>query len=110
MNDAADSATVPWRPLPEGVALLVRATPGARRAHIGGVVQTAEGPALAVTITEVAERGRANRAIVALLAKALGVAKSAITLKRGETARLKHFVIEGDAQTLAARLRKLTES
>ena len=110
MNDATDSATVPWRPLPQGVALLVRATPGARRAGVGGIVQTAEGPALAVKITEVAEKGRANKAVVALLAKALGVAKSALTLKRGETARLKYFVIEGDARTLAATLRTLTEA
>ncbi len=108
MRDAADSATVPWRLLPEGVALLVRATPGAKRADVGGVVETAEGPALAVKITEVAEKGRANKAIVALLARALKVPKSAIALKRGETARLKRFFIEGEARALAAALRKLT--
>ena len=108
MADTTDSATVPWRPLPQGVELLVRATPGARRAGVSGVAQTAEGPALAVKITEVAERGRANRAIVALLAKALGVPKSAIALKRGETARLKRFVIEGDARALVDTLKTLT--
>ena len=108
MHDAADSATVPWRLLPEGVWLLVRATPGARQAAIGGVVETPDGPALAVKITEAAEKGRANKAIVALLAKALKVPKSAIALKRGETARLKRFIIEGEAPDLAAALRKLT--
>ena len=108
MRDAADSAIVPWRLLSEGVALLVRATPGARRAAVGGVAETAEGPALVVKITEAAEKGRANKAIVALLAKTLKVPKSAIVLKRGETARLKQFIIEGDGRALADALRALT--
>ncbi len=109
MHDAPHTATMPWRLLPQGVALLVRATPGAKQAAVGGVVHTAEGPALVVKITEAPEKGRANKAIVALLAKALKVPKAAIVLQRGETTRIKRFVIEGDAQALAAALRALTE-
>ena len=104
---AANSETLPWKRAGDGLRLLVRATPGARHAGIGGVVETAEGPALAVKITEAAEKGRANKAIIALLSGALGVPKSAIGLKRGETARLKHFVIEGDVVALETRLKAL---
>ena len=98
---------VPWQHTDDGLRLLVRAMPGARHAGIGGVVETAEGPALVVKVTEVAEKGRANRAIMALLSRALGVPKSALSLKRGEAARVKHFLIEGDAAALQERLRDL---
>ena len=104
MRASPDNAEAPWKRSREGVRLLVRATPGARRAGLAGVVETAEGPALAVKITEAAEKGRANRAIVALLAKALGVPKSAIELKRGDTARLKLFAIHADADMLLDKL------
>jgi len=104
MKAPADNASAACRPTPEGLRLLVRATPGARRAGLAGGVETAEGPALAVKITEAAEKGRANKAVIALLSKALGVPKSAITLKRGETARLKLFDIRGDADMLARKL------
>ena len=104
---APNSEVLPWKRADDGLRLLVRATPGARRAGIGGVVETAEGPALAVKITEAAEKGRANKAIIALLSRALGVPKSAIVLQRGETARVKHFFIEGDGAALRKRLRSL---
>ncbi len=104
---APNSDTLPWKRADEGLRLLVRATPGARRAGVGGVTETAEGPALVVKITEAAEKGRANKAVVALLAKVLGVAKSAIELRRGETSRIKHFVITGDAAVLEERLQAL---
>ena len=101
---ASNSETLPWKRTDDGLRLLVRATPGAKRAGIGGVVETAEGPALAVKITEAAAKGRANRAVIALLARALGAPKSAIGLRRGETARIKHFVIAGDVSALKKRL------
>lgn len=39
--------------------------------------------------------GQANSAVVALLAKSLGVAKSSLTILRGETGRTKRIRIEG---------------
>ena len=39
--------------------------------------------------------GEANAALIKLIAKALGVAKSAVTVVSGETARLKTLEIEG---------------
>jgi uncharacterized protein YggU (UPF0235/DUF167 family) len=56
----------------------------------------------------VPDKGKANAAVIALLAKALGLPKSAVTLVAGETARLKTLAIAGDGEALAARLVALT--
>lgn len=45
--------------------------------------------------------GAANKALVALVAKAFGVAKRDVTFVSGDTARLKRLHIAGDAATLA---------
>jgi uncharacterized protein YggU (UPF0235/DUF167 family) len=52
----------------------------------------------------VPDKGRANAAVVALIAKALEVPKSAVAVVSGETARLKTVLVSGDAATLAERL------
>jgi uncharacterized protein YggU (UPF0235/DUF167 family) len=52
----------------------------------------------------VPDKGRANAAAIALLAKLLGVPKSAVTLIAGDTARLKTVAIAGDGAGMAARL------
>ncbi len=46
-----------------------------------------------VYVTAVPEDGKANKAVIALLAKHLGVAKSRVELVRGETGRDKVFRI-----------------
>lgn len=45
--------------------------------------------------------GAANAALVVLVARAFGVAKSAVTVVAGETARLKRLRIAGDPAALA---------
>ena len=100
------SAPRPWRPAPEGGLLLaVRATPRGGRDRIEGIVMDAEGrPALAVRVSVPAEGGKANAAVLRLLARALGLPKSAVRLEAGETARSKRLRLDGDAQSLAERL------
>lgn len=71
-----------------GTELRVRVTPRASRNE----VRLDEG-VIRVLVTTVPEDGRANEAVVALLAKALGVAKSRLDLRRGATARDKVFVL-----------------
>ena len=71
--------------------LNVRVTPGARETAITGW----QGEVLRVKVREKAEKGRANEAVIRLLAKALGVPASAIALKRGATAREKLFEVDG---------------
>jgi uncharacterized protein YggU (UPF0235/DUF167 family) len=73
--------------------LAIRATPNARA---DGVTLPADGapPVLAIRTTATPEDGRANEAILALLAAALGRPRSALTLLRGATARDKLVRIE----------------
>ena len=76
-------------PHAEGVILPVRAQPGARRNEIRGE----QDGTLKVSVTQAPEKGRANKAIVALLSKSLGLRKSQIELIAGETARQKRFLV-----------------
>ncbi len=63
------------------------------------------GDALKVSVTAVPERGKANLAVIALLAEALGVPKSRIRVLRGETQASKLLEIEGlDQAELLRRL------
>ena len=62
---------------------------------------------LRLRVKAVPDKGRANAAVVALLAKALGVPKSAIAVTAGETARIKTLSVVGDAVALVARLEAL---
>lgn len=72
-----------------GAELAVRVTPKASR---NAVVR--EAGAIRVYVTVVPEDGKANAAVVKLLAKALGVAKSRLTLLRGASGRDKLFRLD----------------
>lgn len=72
-----------------GTIIPVRATPKASRTRI-----EREGNALRIYVTAAPDKGKANEAIRKILAKALGVAKSDLTLLRGDTARDKLFRVE----------------
>lgn len=61
----------------------------------------------AVRLTAPPVDGAANEALVALLAKQFGVAKRDIALLSGETARIKHLFVTGDATVLAERAASL---
>jgi uncharacterized protein len=58
----------------------------------------------------VPDKGKANAAVVALLARALGVPKSAVSVVSGETARLKTLDVAGDGAVLVMALEKSTPS
>ncbi|PIE11720.1 MAG: hypothetical protein CSA72_00940 [Rhodobacterales bacterium] len=71
-----------------GAVVAVKATPKASRERIE------EGTPLRVYVTAPPDKGKANAAVTKLLAKALGVPKSRLTLIRGDTARDKQFRID----------------
>lgn len=84
-----------------GVVLPVRAIAGARQSKVGGE-QDGE---LKVRVTQVAERGKANKAIVNVLSKALSVRKSQIELISGPTSSHKKFLVRGvELDELAKRV------
>ena len=79
------------RETPAGVLLPVHAQPGARRERIVGE----HDGRLKVAVSQPAERGRANAAIVAFLAAELGVRPAQITIRAGETSPRKLLQIGG---------------
>jgi hypothetical protein len=74
-----------------GTILSVRAQPGARRNAIVGI----HAGALRVAVSAPPEKGKANAALQAVLAEALGCKASQVGLLSGETSREKRFLIEG---------------
>ena len=66
----------------EGAEIAVRVTPKASRDRI-----LVEDDAIRVYVTTVPEDGKANKAVVKLLSKALGVPKTRLDLIRGATSR-----------------------
>lgn len=72
-----------------GATLAVRVTPRASRDRV-----LWEEGLIRIHVTCVPEDGKANKAVTALLAKALGVAKSRLTLLRGATSRDKLFRLD----------------
>ncbi len=75
----------------EGTILAVRAQPGARRT---GVVGEHDG-ALRIAVTASPDKGKANRAIAAVLSEAFSIPKSSIELVSGQTSRQKEFRLDG---------------
>jgi uncharacterized protein (TIGR00251 family) len=73
------------------VCFEVRVSPRASRQGLAGV----HGGALKLSLTAAPVEGAANDALIALLAKTLGVPKRAVQIVRGEHARNKSVRVEG---------------
>lgn len=98
-----------WRYSAQGVAVAVRVTPRGGRDDIDGLETLANGRAVVkVRVRAIAEGGEANRAVMELLAKALGVPKRDVRLLSGATSRQKQIAIDGDPKQLGEALRRLT--
>jgi uncharacterized protein YggU (UPF0235/DUF167 family) len=86
----------------------VRLTPKSSTDAIDGIARLADGSAvLKARVRAVPESGKANDALVRLIADTLRVAKSAVSVKSGATGRTKTIAITGDAQAIAGRLEQL---
>jgi uncharacterized protein (TIGR00251 family) len=81
----------PIEPHPQGIVIRVKARPGARRNALAGL----HDGALRVDVTAAPEKGKANDAIIALLAKTFGVAKSSIELISSPANTQKRFLLAG---------------
>lgn len=94
-----------FRPCAHGVEIAVRVLPKAGRERIAGLRPDADGGLrLVIRTTAPPEKGRANAAVIALLAKALGVPKTAVRVVCGQAAREKTVRVAGPAAALAAKL------
>ena len=91
----------PFIPETTGVRVAVRLTPKAAGERIDGVVADAQGNGvLRVAVTVAAEKDRANRALIKLLAKEWRLAKSSIALVGAAKDRNKTLRVEGPAGPL----------
>ena len=96
--------TSPYRLAHDHLLLVVRLTPNGGRDALDGVETTADGQThLKARVTAVPEKGKANKALIALLSKALKVPKTSISLISGDTARQKILRIEGDPEDIFMR-------
>jgi uncharacterized protein (TIGR00251 family) len=86
----------------DSLLVTLRISPKASRDAIQGTMQTPYGYALKVSVTAPPDKGKANAAVIALLAKAFGTPKSAITLVAGQTDRRKVARIAGSPIALSA--------
>ena len=77
------------RPHPQGTILPVRAQPGARRNEIRGE----QDGMLKVSVTQSPEKGKANKALIALLSKELSLRKSQLELIAGATSQQKQVLV-----------------
>lgn len=83
----------------------MRLTPRAAADRLGGVRAEADGGvALKAAVTAPPEDGKANAALVALLAKAWRVPKSVISVVAGASDRRKTLLVEGDPVLLLERM------
>ena len=84
----------------------VRVTPRARVGRIDGPREDGEGGVrLEVAVTEAPDAGRANAALVALLAREWRLPKSAFVVVSGAADRRKTIGIAGDPAALMPKLR-----
>ena len=77
--------------VPGGATISVKVVPGSSRDRIVGVL----GDCLKIATAAPAEKGRANRAVAAILAKALGVGAKDVELISGKTSPRKEFSVAG---------------
>ena len=82
------------------MVLAVKTSPKSSRDAIGGILETPQGPALKVFVTAAPDRGKANAAVIELIAEAFHVPKSAVTVIAGATDRSKLLRIAGDPGAL----------
>ena len=92
-----------------GICLFVRLTPKASRDAINSLMKDASGRSrLKVSVTAVPENGKANQALIKLLAKAIKWPKSSLKIVAGTTDRNKSLVITGSPTELMSKITELT--
>ena len=98
-----------WRYSTQGISVALRVTPRGGRDAFDGLETLANGRTVVkMRVRAIAEGGQANRAVIELLAKALGIPKGHVRVVSGTTSRLKQIAVDGDPARLGDALRKLT--
>ena len=97
-----------WRVRDGGLSFVVRLTPKGGRDRVDGWDTGADGNSyLKARVAVPPEDGKANAALIALLAKSLSVPKTNVAIIACATARLKTICISPAPPDLSARLEKI---
>ncbi len=95
----------PYAATQNGVRLALRLTPRASRNGVDGIADDAEGrPMLKLRLVAPPVEGAANKALIAFLAKTLSLRKADITIRSGETSRVKILHLAGDSAAILQKL------
>ena len=84
----------------DGVLLTLHIQPGAKKTEVVGL----HGEALKIRLAAPPVDGKANAALLAFVAKQLGVGKTAVELVSGQSSRAKRVRVSGIALDSAAQL------
>jgi uncharacterized protein (TIGR00251 family) len=96
---------VPLRAAVDGVRVAVRLTPRARTDRLDGVAHLADGtPVLKVSVTAPPAEGRANDALLRLLAAEWGLPPRDLAVVGGKKSRAKIVRVAGEPSFLLKRL------
>lgn len=95
----------PFRIVGQELRVELRVQPGASRNAVAGLAD--DGAVLLVKVTAPAEGGKANAAVIKLLAKSWKLPKSALSLARGHSSRRKSLRVDGDRERLEAWLAEI---
>ena len=97
-----------WKATEKGFRLSVKLTPKSSRDALGIAETLADGAVvLRAYVRAVPEDGKANIALINVLAKALDLPKSAIELESGSTSRMKTFSLRDTRGDLGEKLARL---
>jgi len=96
-----------WRVVPDGVIVMVKVHPRAKRPGVHGVQVLGFGPRLKIAVVEPAEDGKANAAVCDLLADVLHRPRSSVRIVAGAAHREKLLSVSADAAALIAKLASL---
>lgn len=106
---ANEARKEPWRYSSAGISIALRVTPRGGRDDIDGIEQLADGRSV-LKVRAIADGGEANKAVLVLLAKSLGVPKASVKLLSGATSRLKQIAVDGDPARLGEALRRIASA
>ncbi len=107
---AATERAAPFLATGGGLKVAVILVPKASANRVGGVADGGDGKArLKVSVTAAAEGGKANAALIKLLAKTWRLPKTAFKITAGPASRRKTLFIEGDTEILLENIKRWLE-
>ena len=107
MSSAIDEASLPWRVAGDDLILALRLTPRSSKDALQGVDKLSDGRSVwKARVRAVPEDGKANEALLKLIAKALDLPRQSVSLESGATSRIKQVRLQG-GEGVTAQLRLL---